>query len=225
MQIVTSSFTAGTAAFDEDGTLEPIPEYRKFELSWLSEYGFTPWLTGILKAEVRAETSDGWLEKQVAAAAGGARVRILKRGNWMFSAQLLAETGDYDTIGFGVGGTGPGIDGRLLLGYGTAIAGVPVYADLQVGYRHRSDAADEGKLELTLGVKPLPRWEATVQSFNTMSLEEPPGIAEYRYHKVRGAVMRKFDGDWALELGGTVLFFGKNAIREYGIDMSLRRDF
>ncbi len=226
LTIVTGSFTAGTAAFNENGKLNPVPEYRKFELSTYNEFGITPWLTGILSGEMRTEATGGLVDQSTAAAAAGARVRILKRHNWMFSAQLIAETGDYDTIGLGTGSTEPGFDARLLAGYGFAVRGIPGYVDAQAAYRFRTgEGIDEGRFDLTLGVKPLPNWEFTLQSFNTVSLDTPNDAASYRYHKLRAAVKRELPGDFALEVGGTTLFFGENAIQEYGIDVSVWKRF
>ena len=226
LTIITTSFTAGTAAFNENGELEPVPDYRKFELSLNAEYGFTPWLTGIFRAQAQSQFSDGWLDQPTTAASLGARLKVLKRGNWMFSTQLMAESGDYDAIGFGVGESGPGVDARLLVGYGFTVRDIPAYADLQVAYRFRSDdSPDEGRLDLTLGVKPRPKWEMTLQSFNTMSLEVPEGVASYRYHKLRAAALRRLDNGLALEFGTFTLFYGENAIQEYGFDVSLWRSF
>ena len=45
-QIITySAFSDTTRAFDANGKLIPVPDYRKFELGTYLEYGLTDWLT------------------------------------------------------------------------------------------------------------------------------------------------------------------------------------
>jgi hypothetical protein len=43
--IVYSAFSDSTRAFDSQGRLIPVPQYKKFELGTYIEYGLTNWLT------------------------------------------------------------------------------------------------------------------------------------------------------------------------------------
>lgn len=225
--IATGSFSRGDSAFDENGRPQPVPDYRKFELTNHLEYGLTPWFTGVLRAELRSAVEEAVLKESVAAGSAGARVRLIKAPKWVFSAELTALSGDFDTIGLGEDGDAPGLDSRLLFGYGTSVWSLPVYADVQAAYRWRAeDTPDEARIDLTLGVKPGERWEVIGQAFNVVALEAQDTTGEgYRYHKLQLSLVRRMSERVSLQLGGFGVVAGRNALREYGGLAALWYDF
>ena len=224
VSIVTSSFSYGTASFDESGRLRPVHEYRKFELSQYAEYGVTPWLTGLLRGEMRTATNSRILSESATAGAIGARVRLHHGPNRVLSAQLTGLTGDLDTLGLGSATDAAGFDARVLFGYAYTLWSVPAYVDVQTGYRWRSgDSPDEVRLDLTLGVKPTENWELTLQSFNVFSTE-PAGLAaggSYRYHKLNLGVLRHVNDRLSVQATGFGVAHGANALQEFGGGLSV----
>lgn len=224
--IIGGSFTGGTAAFDENGNLVPIPDYRKFELTYYLEYGIASWLTGVLKADARTETSDGLIDASTAGAAVGARIKLWQAPNWVLSGQLLGQTGDYDTVGLQVGETEPGVESRLLFGYGFSVRGLPSYADTQVAYVFRTGGdVDEVKVDFTIGMKPWPKWELALQTFSTFSVGSTATVPEFNYHKVKASVLRQLGNRTAIQVSGQTLLFGENAVREYTGEVAFWRTF
>jgi hypothetical protein len=232
LAIMTGSFSYGDQAFDENGKLVPVPEYRKFEMSNHFEYGVTPWLTGILRAELRSAVENAVLDESTATGSAGARVRWIKAPKWVFSTELTALSGDFDTIGINEDPDDPGVDARALFGYGTAIRGVPVYGDVQVGYRYLSGSStDEVRLDLALGIKPWERWEFIAQAFNTVSMEDGGGGDDfdaddgYRYHKLQLSALRRIGERTSVQVGAFGVVAGENALQEYGGLMALWYEF
>lgn len=224
--ILTSSFTYGEEAFDADGNLVPVPEYRKFELTNHLEYGIMPWLTGVLRSELRTAVENALLDESSATGAAGVRVRWIKAPKWVFSTEVTALSGDFDTIGINEDPDEPGVDLRLLFGYGTSIGGIPVYGDLQAAYRDLSGGdSDELRFDLALGIKPWERWEFIAQAFNTVSMNALKASEEandgFRYHKLQLSVIRQLGERSSLQVGGFGVVAGESALNEYGGLMAL----
>jgi len=218
---VTSTFTYADKAFDDEGSLVEVPEYRKFDLSTSLEYGFRPWLTLLARGELKEEKVDEPVDptmtvpvsRSFGAVAGGARARLWQASHWVFSTELSAFSGGFDTTGTQNPSDGPAVEARANLGFGDELLDRPVFADVSAGYRSRfdPDEPDEVKLDLTLGAQVLPRWQVLAQSFSTFQVD-----GDTHYHKLAGSVVFSARESLHLQVGGIATVAGRNAVREVG---------
>lgn len=191
---VTSSFTYGDHGWDENGNLVEVPEYRKFELGTSLEYGFRPWLTLLARGELKEERVEEVIDpgefaapaSTFGAVAGGARVRLWTASHWVFSTELTAFSGGFDTLGTTEPTNGAAVEARANVGFGHALFERPVFADFSTGYRYRLDdeEPDEVKVDVTVGARVLPRWTVLAQSFSTFQAD-----GGSHHHKVSGSVV------------------------------------
>ncbi len=219
---VTSSFTYGENGFDENGRLVSVPEYRKFELSGRFEYGVRPWLTMIAIGELREESVETVVTPTLIApvstsfgsVAGGARLRLHKAPNWVFSTEVKLLSGGFDSNGTSAPADGPALDTRAMFGIGGEVLGKHTFADVQAGYQtsFQEDDADEFNIELTLGRQIRPRWLVLAQSFSTFEL----GGSDTQYHKVSASVIRRVSERLQVEVSGLATVYGRNALQEFG---------
>ncbi|MEW5424565.1 hypothetical protein [Amorphus sp. 3PC139-8] len=218
--IITTGFTGSANAYDADGRLQPIPDYRKFELRAHVEYGITPWLTGVLKTEGRLESQS---DTERSFAGAGGRIRLAHTDRMVMSAQAIAYTPGLDDSGLWLDGEPAAFDARLLIGRSFSLFGRPGFVDAQAGYRvTEGDAADEVHIDLTLGLKPTPRWMLLAQSFSTISVGSGPS---YRYDKLQASVVRWIRDGIGLEVGLTGTIAGVSALQERGAFASLWYEF
>lgn len=229
---VTSSFTYGDHGFDADGNLITVSEYRKVTLRAALEYGIRPWLTGLLKGEVREETAEEAsvrsasvlfdpitttttrpVSRTYGSAVGGARVRLYEAPRWVVSTEVLGASGGFTSTGTPAASDGPAVEARALVGVGDTLFGRPVFADAQAAYRVRfgEDHPDEVLLDLTLGARVLPRWLVLAQSFSTFELEGGD-----QFHKVSGSLVRTINDRLAVELSANTTVYGRDALKEVG---------
>lgn len=227
--IVTGTFLKADRYFDEQGRTIRGPDYRKFEATAFIEYGLTDALTAIV--------SPSLLSTRVAAPASaqytglgyteiGARYRIVDRDGWIVSAQAIAAF---------PGPTNPlnpaevccvekYADARILIGKSFMLGRWPSFVDAQAAYRLRAGAAsDEVRLDLTFGIRPLPKWLFLAQSFNVLATNGLAGggllglLSGTRYHKVQVGAVWDFADDWSLQVAGVATLLGKDAPLERGL--------
>ena len=184
--IVTSVFSGAAKGFDAEGRLQPLPEYRKFELSAYLEYGLTDRLTGVVHSAARIETQDR--EVQTTAVDGiGLRARVAGTDRLVVSAELTGYTPGLDRNGLWVTSEPAAVEARALLGYAFAVHGRPAFLDVQGAYRLSAGGEDdEIHIDVTAGLKPAPRWLLMAQSFTTLSAGK---AADYRYHKLQASAV------------------------------------
>lgn len=229
---VTSSFSYGEHGYDSDGNLIAVPAYRKFVLSGAIEHGVRPWLTTVVRGELREEgrreeitpTLIGPVTQTYGAVAGGARVRLHQTPAWVFSTEFSVFSGGMDTSGIAAPADGPGAEIRVLAGTGRALLGRPVFANLEAAYRHRfdDDEPDEMKLDFTVGARVLPRWTVLAQTFSTWDVG---GTYAGEDHKVGASVVRRFSERLQVEVGAVATIHGRNALQEYGGKVGFWYDF
>lgn len=220
--IVTTAFSKSTKSFDENGRLQPIPLYEKFELRAHIEYGLTPWLTGVFKTEGRLESQETTVD--VKGVDGlGARVRVAGTERSILSAQLIAYSPGLDRNGLIVESEPAALDARILFGRSFEAFGRPAFVDAQAAYRlSQGGENDELHLDLTLGLKPTPKWLLMAQSFSTFSTGQD---APYRYHKVEASVLRRIARGFGVQLGATATVAGVSALQEQGVFAALWYEF
>ncbi|MBJ3777828.1 hypothetical protein [Acuticoccus mangrovi] len=217
---LVSTFTYGDHGFDSDGKLVTVPEYKKFELTAAAEYGLRPWLTGLVKAEFREETLMRYLSPTVLAptsqsfgsGALGARIRLHKAPAWVFSTEVTALSGGFETAGDPEPDSAA-VEVRALFGTEREIAGRRIYADVQAGLRKNfdADASDEIKVDVTVGAQLLPRWLILAQTFSTFEL-----AGDVQYHKVSGSVVHRLSDRLQVEVSALTTLYGRDALREIG---------
>lgn len=233
----TSSFTYGDHGFDDDGNLIRVPEYRKFTLNGAMEYGVRPWLTAVLRGELRQEYGFGevsrdrfdnpifvegatrerivygYATKSYGNLLGGARARVYDGGAYVASVEAVASTGGFDSLGTGAPSDGPFLEARALVGAGRPFFDRHVFVDVAAGYRWRLEADDKDELvvDVTVGSQVLPRWMVLAQTFSTFEVD-----GNVNYTKAGASVVYSLSDRLKLEVGGIATVHGRNAIQEMG---------
>jgi len=233
----TSSFTFGNHGFDDDGQLIKVPEYRKFTLNGAFEYGVRPWLTAVLRGELRQEYGFGEIyrapfvnpifvegnsgeqvvygydTKSYANVLGGARARVLDGTDYVGSVEAVASTGGFDSLGTGAPSDGPFLEARALVGYGRPFRDMHMFVSAEGGYRWRVESGDKDELvlDLTVGSQVLPRWMVLGQTFSTFEV-----AGDVHYTKAGASVVYSITDRLRLEVGGIATVYGRNAIQELG---------
>lgn len=209
--IVTSTFSGAAKGFDPDGHLEPLPEYRKFELSAHVEYGVTDWLTGVVHSAARIETQDADLTT-TAVDGIGLRARVVRSDRMVVSAELTGYTPGLDRNGLWVDSEPAALEARALLGYAFAVHDLPAFVDVQGAYRFSAGGEDdEIHIDVTLGLKPTPRWLLMAQSFTTLSAGK---ASDYRYQKLQASALCWLTAHYGLQAGVSGTVDGVAALQE-----------
>ena len=233
----TSTFTYGNHGFDDEGNLVKVPEYRKFTLNASLEHGIRPWLTAIVRGELRQEYGFGeiyrapydnpifiegrsgprvvygYRSQTFGSVLGGARMRVLDASPYVASVETVAATGGFDSLGTGAPSDGPFLEARALVGTGRPLFGKEVFANAEAGYRWRieADDKDEVVVDLTVGAHVHPRWMVLAQTFSTFEVD-----GNVHYTKASGSVVYRVNDRLQLEFGGLATVLGRNAIQEFG---------
>ncbi|WP_453962917.1 hypothetical protein [Amorphus suaedae] len=209
--IVTGTFSGAAKGFDADGRLEPLPEYRKFELSAHVEYGVTDWLTGVLHSAARLETQDANLTT-TAVDGIGLRARVARSDRMVVSAELNGYTPGLDRNGLWVESEPATLEARALLGYAFEVRDLPAFVDVQGAYRFSEGGQDdEIHIDVTLGLKPTPRWLLMAQSFTTLSAGK---ASDYRYQKLQASALCWLTAHHGLQAGVSGTVDGVAALQE-----------
>ena len=114
-----------------------------------------------------------------------------------------------------VGNRDSGADLRLLVGKGLAIAGLDTFVGIEAAYRTRGDGwANEIHIDLTLGIRPLPRLLVLAQVFDVLAVGAAPQHTSWT--KVQGSLAYDLDARWSIVGGAFATVAGRNAGRELG---------
>jgi hypothetical protein len=218
--------------FDNAGRARPADRFVKSDNIAQIEYGFREDLTLLLRTEQRGEayTLNGDPQRVMTSAiGGGGRIALWRQDRLIVSFQATAQSGLERSIPALDRRFGPRheADARLLVGYGGVVLGMDVFAEAQAGYRWRSGRhADEARLDLTLGVRPLSRFLVLLQSFNSLSLRRMPGDdGRYRQHKLQVSGVLDLTETWSMQAGVFGSVAGRNGLRERGVVLGVWRKF
>jgi len=220
--IAGPAFLGTTRAFDSRGRLIPVPSYKKFELGTYIEYGLTDRLTLVaapaydrIRAPPPAQSFNGLGESELSARFG------LYRDGWT----VVSVQGGVRTPGPSIAdATGPfdprrslGFELRGLVGRSLEITSMPAFIDVQGGYRYYlQNQPGEWRLDLTFGLRPVPRLLWLVQTFSVFSTASEGGFVNYSWHKLASSVIVDLHPRWSIQCGGFMTLAGVNAGRERG---------
>jgi hypothetical protein len=223
-QIITGAAFAGTSrAFDSRGRLIPVPYYKKFELGTYIEYGLTERLTLVaapaydkIRAPPPAQSYNGLGES-----AFGARFGVYRDPSTIVAVQAAVLTPG-PSIADATGPFDPrrslGFDFRGMIGRSFEITTMPAFVDVQGGYRYYTQGQPgEWRVDLTFGLRPLPRLLWLVQTFSAYSAASGGGFVRYSWHKLASSLVFDLDSRWAVQCGAFMTLAGVDAGRERGL--------
>ena len=219
-QIISElSFSNSNRYYDGHGRLLPVASYRKFELSSYIEYGVVPRVAIILQPSAdHIET--GGLQPAHYTGVGttdvGLKFGLYEAPGVAFSFQTTVRAPPIrDGSPALVGNRDAEADIRFLAAKGGIIAGYETFVDVEAAYRTRGDGwANEVHVDLTLGVRPIPRILLLAQLFNVIATGTAPQHTSWS--KFQGSVVYDLDPAWSVVAGGFVTVAGRDAGRELG---------
>ena len=207
--------------FDRTGQAVPSPAYRKVTASGYFEYGLKPWLTIIAAPTLARE--NGVAANTVTgsdSSAIGARLRLWDTPDRVLSVQVLVQPpivpGDRAAQLAAGGARNFAVDARLMYAQSFSILGRPAFVDVAPGVRAHSDPfPSEARLDVTLGIRPVPRLLFLLQSF--LSLAPPSGpVLRTEYDKLQASLVFDLSPRWSVQLGAFRTIAGRNEVRETG---------
>lgn len=213
--IAGASYSESDSGFD--GRVGgPDPKFRKLEISPLVSWGLDGATTlGFQPSwqSLKADNAGGGSDKGAGLADAEFAIR---RTLWQEGADIVAvqplirvplgyDRGDQPPLGSGR------VDAEMRALYGHGFDGG--FFDAQVGYRTRGGpAADEMRLDLSLGWRPDADWLLLAQSFNAVSVGTPgAGYGDVRRYKAQLSAVRRLTDDVSLQVGLSKAIGGRNA--------------
>jgi hypothetical protein len=220
-QVITySDFSDSTRAFDSHGNLIPVPAYKKFELGTYLEYGVTNWLTVVaapaydrVRTPVPGQSYNGLGQSEAAA-----RIGLYHTDTAVISVQagLRSPGASFSSLGPLEVRRAGSIDVRAMAGRNCVVAGMEGFVEAQGGYRfYAQNQPGEWRLDLTGGLRPLPRLLVMLQSFTSIS----NGTSQYghvSWTKLQPSLVYEIAPQWSAQIGGFLTVAGVNAGREFG---------
>lgn len=229
--ILTGLYSNSTRGYDANGNSFDIADYKKAEAYLLVEYGLTDDLTLMVNPSFRHVGIEGAGDDTTGLGYTelGARYRVAQSGNWVASVQgSVRIPGEKRTDSLAqVGSTDAEYDFRALAGTSFKAGGMDGFLDLQGGYRLRDgDPPNEFHADISVGIRPAPRFQVIGQLFNTWSDGAGDGpFASYRYHNAYLTGVYDLDDRWSVQAGVMGTIGGENALRERGLILGLWRRF
>jgi len=222
-QIIAGPIFSGTTrAFDARGRLIPVPYYKKFELGTYLEYGLTNRLTLVVApAYDRVRAADPSQNYQgLGESFFGGRFGLYRDDKTVVSVQAGALTPG-PSIANSTGPFNPrrslGFEFRGLIGRSVEIATMEAFVDVQGGYRYyMQNQPGEWRLDLTFGLRPVPRLLWLIQTFSVYSTASGGGFVNYSWHKLASSFVVDLHPQWSIQFGGFMTLAGVNAGRERG---------
>ncbi len=207
----TTPYTAGTRGFDTLGRANGNGSFGRVELAspyW--EHGVTSRWTLGLQPRLQAAwlTENGRTSTNVGLADASAFARYLVHQGRLdvFSVQATLATPGVDGAGSTprIAEPNMGAEIRALYGIGTQLPwNMTGFATAEIAFRGRiGNAADEVRVDIGFGLRPLPHWLLMLQSFSNLGLRNNSrGGADYSVSKLQATAVYEFNPTWALALG------------------------
>jgi Putative MetA-pathway of phenol degradation len=224
--ILTTSYYVTTDRFDADRHRVSGTRFEKVTINPYLEYGLTDGITLGLSPEYE------FLQDHVGAGRidrtnGFGDVETFARGrlwhdDWsVLSVQGLvrAPTGYDDGRSPALGYGHVDLEGRVLYGLSGKLGGTSWYTDVEAGLRKRyGPPADEARVDLAIGWRPVPDWLLLAQSFNTQGLRNASGSTaaqangpDYDSFKLQLSAVYALSERVSVQAGGWRELGGRNA--------------
>lgn len=221
--IAQTTLATADREFGPDYRLYDSRPYDKVEVTLAFEYGATDWLT-LIAAPQFLNVDLGDPDPATYTGLGytdlGARARLVRGDGYVISAQVVGRipgTGNSPSAA-AVGYEDAELDLRLLAGVTFTLWGRDGFLDLEAAQRLRfGDPPDEFRLDATVGLRVMPRWQLLLQSFNVISEgagEGPYFSAAYEYYKVGFGAGYEWSEALTLQMGLVATYFARNAPQE-----------
>ncbi len=227
--ILQASASAADQEFGPSHELLTSRPFEKAEVTLVFEYGLTDWLTLIAAPQFLAVQLGDPFPSSYAGPGYtdlGARMRLYQGEGTVVSAQVVARlpgTGNSQSAA-AVGYEDAELDLRVLFGASFTLFGKPSFVDVAVAQRQRfGPPPDEFRLDATLGVRVVPRWQLLLQSFNVISEgagDGPYFDTSYEYYKLQAGVAFDWTRDLTLICAVVGTYYARNAPQENGVVMS-----
>lgn len=206
----TTAYRVSTAGFDPQGQPTGGRRFRKIEFGPYIEYGLSPsWTLGAQPRLTLAESRAQGRTRRTGGLADSDLFlrRVIARGERdVLSLQgLVALPGGYDPDDDPSLGTGTAdLELRLLYGRGFDLGGgASAFTEVQGGYRHRpGNPADQVRIDLTAGVRPVPNWLLLAQNFSQFSVRNARADGpDFDLHKLQLSVVHDLSRSLSLQIG------------------------
>jgi hypothetical protein len=229
--IVYSGFSDSTRAFDAQGHLVPVRQYKKFELGVYIEYGQTDWLTlAVSPAYDRirnpppawpyaGQSINGRSYDGLGEIGAAARIRLFQNDNSVLSLQagLLSPGASLanSLSPFEVRRTAS-FELRGAAERNTTILGMESFVDAEAAYRfYTGKQPGEWRFDLTLGIRPFPQLLLMLQNFASIS-NGSSKFGHVSWDKLQPSIVCNIAPQWSIQIGGFFTLAGVNAGREFG---------
>jgi hypothetical protein len=227
LAILTFGHYVAEEAFDRAGERHKMARFAKQELRAYMVYGLTDRLTLGIEPTLRrvrtayAPPQSGWAEGDLFA-----RYLLWQGGEAVLSAQALVKIPSSDERLTEPGRETRDIDteGRVLFGSNLTLFGLPGFGVAEAAFRRRfGAAADEMRADLTLGLRPWPRWTLLAQSFNIVSMRnaQTPEAPDFDQYKAQGSVVYDLTTRIGLQAGAFTEYAGRNVGAGHSVFLAL----
>jgi len=232
--IITGAFTNGNSIFDDDGNRQDA-DFSKTETRVFFEHGLADRWTLVSNAAFQmSQFQDGSVEgggsfnfDDFDDVEFGLRYQIKREDNRAISLQgsYIIDGGPADNI-LDIGGGRDAVELRLLWGqsYQSERWG-ELFFDAQLAGRLRTDSGeyDSTRADLTLGIKPKPKWFVFLQNFGTLREEESDMgffVSEQAQFKSSLSAGYEYKENRIVQIGYSETLFGRNIVKERGVFLS-----
>jgi hypothetical protein len=215
--ITTLTFYRSQGGFDDQGQPVPAARFQRTEAASYLEYGITKGLT--VGAEPRYElvaSGVGPLRNETRGPGDldlFARQHILKYGPWLASVQALVKLPLYSRARQPLPGNGfREYEFRVALGRPMRLLWPGAFIDSEIAYRRGTGGlADQIRTDITVGVRPAPRFLVLLKGYRTRSLGIGGGTpgASYDLDKAEVSGVLRVTRTMSLELGAERDFAGE----------------
>ena len=220
--IILGVFDGAERYWTASGRLIPVPEYSKFSLSALTEYGIDARTTLLGRAEIGRLDDLSGVRTQGSGAIGVRRL-LFESGALRIGAQALASAGS-GIEGLPSRSSGAALDVRLAAAMTFSLRERPAFVELSGGSHIVTGDWRGVRLDATLGVRPSSNWLLLLQSFNRFNEEGPFGDRA-RAHKVQVSTIYDLTFRWSIIAGVFATIAARAERRQYGALTGVMRRF
>jgi protein XagA len=229
--IFASTASMASKRFNRSGRLLPTARFQKSDSTLTVDYGLTPDVTLIAGSGFQRSVfavEDGTAQSVSIQGTGGVRFRLWHNDFTVVSIQASAHAGGERMLPAYLrkSGTPAEAEVRLGIGHSFTVMTLPAFGELQAGYRWRGGgAADELRLDATLGARPIPSILFMIQSFNTITTgtDRRFTIGKTRQHKVQLSAVYDATENWSVQIGVFTSLKGRETLKEQGALLALWR--